>query len=110
MNAPTDILAGALLLAVATPAVAQTPPAPDPIIRLTPEQREAALESAATAAEIDPINGLDRRVHGEMGITIGTNGTRALYGTAIVPLGETGTAALSVLDARTGRAGRWRNR
>lgn len=111
MNALAHGLAGALLLVFAAPAPAQAPPLPDPVIRLTPEQREAALEAAAAhpSAARDPIDGLDRGVHGEMGVEIGTNGTRAVYGTAIVPLGQTGTAAISILDARTSRT-RWRNR
>lgn len=94
------LLAAALLLALATPAPAQS----SDVISLTPEQREAALEAAASrpVGEL-PINGLPKAVHGEVGMEIGTNGTRALYGTALVPLGDSGSAAFSFFNGRTGR-------
>lgn len=37
----------------------------------------------------------DRKIHGEVGALIGSNGTRAAYGTAVVPVGDSATAAFS---------------
>lgn len=123
----------ALLLAFLTaPCVAQAPaidaaeaPEPDPFFsgtippdpalagpvhRLSPEQREAAIEAGAarSAREIDGGNGPDRQIHGEMGVAIGTGGYRAAYGSAVVPLGDTGVAAVSVETDRSNY--RWRRR
>lgn len=76
----------------------------DQVVRLSPADREAAIEAGAQRAERElPINGLSRGVHGEMGVEVSSNGGRALYGTAVVPLGETGSAAFSFLTADPGR-------
>jgi hypothetical protein len=121
-------IAALLLATLATPCLAQASPEepffsgtipPDPAlagtIRLTPEQREGALEYGAkrSAGGIDGAPAPDGRVHGEMGVEVGTGGTRAMYGTAVVPLGETGTAAFSFETGRSKyrqrgyRAGGW---
>jgi hypothetical protein len=76
-------------------------------IRLSPAEREAAIEAGAARREGElPINGLPSGVHGEIGMEIGTGGTRALYGSAAVPLGENGSAAFSFMTGRT-NLGRW---
>jgi len=66
-------------------------------IRLTPEQREAALEEGAAraAAGLQPGGAPDRQIHGEVGLEVGTGGQRAAYGMAVVPLGENGAAAFA---------------
>lgn len=46
----------------------------------------------------------DRRVHGEIGTEFGNHGTRSIFGTAMVPLGENGFAAFSFEDGSYGRA------
>lgn len=96
----------ALLTLLATPAMASD--APSDVIRLTPEQRAAVLD----AASVRPNRGLDgggydRAVHGEVGLEIGSRGERAVYGSAIVPLGDNASAAISFFD---GRSGRWNPR
>ncbi len=109
------VVAVAILGIVAAPSLAaDTPdtapaatPAPDvsadSTVRLSPDQREAALEYGATRALREPpINGLDRKIHGEMGMEIGSNGSHALYGTATVPLGESSSATISFLTADSG--------
>ena len=128
---PTGRFAALLLAFLAAPCVAQAPapdaaaPAPDPFFsgtippdpalagavhRLSPEQREAAIEAGAARSTlgIDGGNGPDRQIHGEMGVAIGTGGYRAAYGTAVVPLGDTGAAAVSVETDRSNY--RWRRR
>jgi len=74
---------------------------PDGVVSLTPEEREAALESAAA----DPINGAagSRAVHGEMGIEMDSRGGHAVYGTAAMPIGSSGFLALSFLNGQYGR-------
>jgi hypothetical protein len=77
-------------------------------IRLSPEEREAAIEAGAARHERElPINGLQPGVHGEVGMMIGTGGARGMYGSAAVPLGENGSAAFSFMTERNryGRSG-----
>lgn len=97
-----------LLLAGATPAFAQA--TPTDTIRLTPAQREAALEAGAReSTRTLPLNGasLLNGVHGEVGFEIGTRGQRALYGSTSVPLGDRGAATFSFL---TSHIDGWRDR
>lgn len=82
------------------------------VYRLSPEQVEAAKNQASqveTNALIPEPSRTEiggpslygdetkpkREIHGEMGVVVGTGGTRGIYGTAIVPLGENSTAAFS---------------
>ena len=97
-------LALALAPSLALPAVAQSVPG---TIALSPEERAAVLDAAASRRpdESLPLNGDARQIHGEMGFEIGTRGTRTLFGSTIVPLGENGSAAFSFM---TGQQGRWR--
>ena len=92
----------ALMSAImASPAVAQNPAG---TIALSPEERAAVLDAAASRPDTSlPINGLDRQIHGEVGFEIGSRGQRALYGSTIVPLGENGSAAFSFMTDQ----GRW---
>jgi hypothetical protein len=112
-------LVAALATGAAAPTLAQTaaplgydPPIADAasrtgVVALSAEERTAVLDQAARGKEL-PINGApDRGIHGEIGIEVGNHGTRALYGTTIVPLGQTGTAAFSFL---TSRSNGWRVR
>jgi len=73
------------------------------VIRLSPAERSAVLDS--TAAENADLTGgnFGRQVHGEIGAMIGTGGTRGIYGTAAVPLGDTGMAIFSFENSRYGR-------
>ncbi|WP_293884385.1 hypothetical protein [Sphingomonas sp.] len=68
-------------------------------ITLTPEQAERAKEAGAARNAQDAALGLepgrDKSIHGEMGVAIGTGGYRSMYGTAIVPLGDSATLGLS---------------
>lgn len=97
------------LLAAATPCVAQvdtTQTTSTDSVRLTPEQREAALEAGAqrSASLLESGTGTDRRIHGEAGVEVGSRGERAMYGTAVVPVGQNGVAAVSY---GIGRGPRW---
>ncbi len=91
------------------PVVAQsTPPATDDTIRLTDEQRWKILEgntvesAAAARGELPGSEGPGRGIHGEVGVMIGSHGTRGAYGTAEIPLGENGSATVSVESSTFG--------
>ena len=85
----------ALALLLAAPGLAQD------IVRLSPAEREAALDAASSGLPINGAPGFgDGKPHGEMGVAVGSNGLRAVYGTTVIPLGDTGSLALGFSDAR----------
>lgn len=89
-------LAAATLSASPSP---PTPPTPPPQ-RLSQSEIDAVLDRAADRPVIDqpvppPPPPAPRQIHGEMGVAIGTNGYRAAFGTAAVPLPGDGVAILS---------------
>jgi hypothetical protein len=113
-----------LMVMLAGPAVAQ-----EQVYRLSPADREAAIAKAAMQPERQallltpepaPVAGLqpstardailnnslygegqpDRRPHGEVGMFIGSGGTRGIFGTTAVPLGDTGMASFSFSTGR----------
>ena len=85
--------------------------------RLSPAEVEQVLEKAAQKRDAptvsDPAAVLEKRparpVEGEMGVAIGTGGYREVFGTAVVPLGEQGTAVISFDSSQSNRGG-WRRR
>jgi hypothetical protein len=95
-----------------TAASAQTPEPSDTsqVRRLSPEQKEQILAEnerrRAEAAELDTaLGGSITRpsvIHGVIGAEIGTGGTRGIFGSALVPLGDRGAAAFSFEDSQTG--------
>lgn len=94
----------------AASAVAQDAPPPSTgVVALSPEQREAALEAGAIRSRDESLqNGAsDRRVHGEVGVEVGSRGERAAYGTMVAPIGQNGMAAISY---GTGQGPRWHGR
>lgn len=98
--------AAGMAQAVAAAPVAQ--PAPDAAgdtVRLSDEQRNAILASNtvdSAAAARGEMSAAERGVHGEVGVMIGTNGTRGIYGTAAIPLGDKGEAVVSFESSRYG--------
>lgn len=101
--------AAGMAQAVAGAPIAQ--PAPDAAgdtVRLSDEQRNAILASntvdsaAAARGEMSAAERSARGVHGEVGVMIGTNGTRGIYGTAAIPLGDKGEAVVSFESSRYG--------
>ena len=105
-------------------AVLATPAAATELVRLSDAQREAVIAAAANGPErtlvLTPEQAKrqsvldrslypefyqdgggavrDRKVHGEMSMFAGSGGTFGVSGAAVVPVGETGTAALSVMQ------------
>jgi hypothetical protein len=94
--------------AAAAPAAPAAPAANSDSVRLTDEQRMAILDSntaesaAAARGELTGSERADRRIHGEIGAMIGTNGTRGIYGVAEIPLGNNGSAIVSYENTRYG--------
>lgn len=93
----------------AAPQTAQPTVAPDgDTIRLSDEQRDKILdsntiESAARArGEMDTGGAPLPGIHGEVGAMIGSNGTRGIYGTAAIPLGDNAGAVVSFENSRYG--------
>lgn len=101
---------GSLAQLTATPEMAQAvSSAAADTIRLTDEQRWAILngntpESAAAArGEMTQAERARRGIHGEVGATIGSRGTRDIYGVAEIPLGDNADATISFESSRSGR-------
>ncbi len=89
-------------------APATPPPATGDTIRLTDEQRDLILSgitedsAAAARGELTGPQRAERRIHGEVGVMIGSNGTRGAYGTAAIPLGDNAGAVVSFESTRYG--------
>ncbi len=93
-----------LLALLATPVLAQ-----EQVYRLSEADKAAAIEAAGRQPESNtrlPIvdgrapGSTDKRVRGEVGMMVGTGGTRAIYGSTAVPLGENGMAQFSFSTGR----------
>ncbi|MDX5985612.1 hypothetical protein [Sphingomonas echinoides] len=96
---PTAGFAQQATTAPTTPAPATTQPSSGDTIRLSDRERDAILnsntvESAAAARGERPGSG-GPGIHGEIGAMIGSNGTRGVYGTAAIPLGDNAGAVVS---------------
>lgn len=76
------------------------------VTRLSPAEKEVLLdagtEESADRAQAQAMGGDSDRVHGEIGAMIGTGGARGVFGTAVIPLGENGTAVVSFENYRFG--------
>ncbi len=74
------------------------------VVALSPAEvvaaKEAGAQAHAESVALEPAPGRRRKIHGEVGFGIGTNGYRSVYGTAIIPVGDTGTVVVSVADTQ----------
>lgn len=97
----------------ATPAA--TPAAPTPVKQLTTQEQIAAFIAANPGPEIDggprgllpadrDENG-KRKVHGEMGMSVGTGGYRSAYASGLFPVGENATVGIAVSKTDFGKHG-----
>ena len=88
-------------------ASATLPPSSD-VRRLTDEQRREIEDNnteekaAAIRGELVGSRTLAPGIHGEIGAMIGSHGTRGIYGTAEIPLGDNGAAMVSFESSRFG--------
>lgn len=93
-------------LGCATIATAQT--APPETLSLTDAQKAdisaQATEDSVDAARagLDGTGAPDRKIHGEVGVMIGSHGSRGAYGTAAIPLGDHAGAVVSFENSRYG--------
>ena len=95
----------------AAPAAATPPRAP------TAQEQIAAFIAANPNPEIeDGPRGLvpadrdedgKRKVHGSMGVSVGTGGYRSAYATALIPVGENTTVGVAVSKTNYGKHGGW---
>ena len=94
-------------LALAALLMASAAIAEETVVALSPDAKakilDAAAEHNATLREEPTINGIGRRIHGEIGMFVGTNGARGVSGAAEMPVGETGTVAIAFENSRFGR-------
>lgn len=76
----------------AVPGAASAKPL-DPVIRLTPEQVEDVLAEAGRKPEVvDDGHPFGTSIHGVMGFEVGSDGARAAFGAATIPLGDDAVA------------------
>lgn len=103
-------------LAVAAPAIAEeviktgaatdAPPAPAPD---TAAQIDAWIKTAPPVnLDDDGPAGVTpgkepRKVHGEVGVSVGSGGYRSAYAVSVIPVGDTGTVSLAVSKSQGGR-------
>lgn len=94
-------------LALAALLIASAAGAQETVVALTPEAKAKILDATAARPSSSlgspAINGLDRQIHGEVGMMIGTNGTRGVFGSAVAPLGDSGSVAVAFENSRFGR-------
>jgi len=66
---------------------------------LTAQQKEDILAHGSESRVDDSLlwarSGGDGKIHGEVGMMVGTRNTRGIYGDAVIPLGKGATMALS---------------
>ncbi len=93
-----------LLILLAAPATAQ-----EQVYRLSDAEKQAAIEEASRQPEqttrLPIVSGrapgtADNRPHGEVGMMIGTGGSRAIWGSTAIPLGESGSASIGFSTGR----------
>jgi len=108
----TGVAPSEINLAAAEPAAPVTA-APKAEVLDTAEQikRWLAESPAATTPEEAYGEGVrlprDRQIHGEVGVAVGTGGYRSGYITSVMPLGETGTLALTIGQEKNGYRQYW---
>jgi len=92
----------AALLMASAPAIGA-----EQVIALSPAEKEnllnAAAERNAGVIEQPTINGVGRRIHGQVSMMVGTNGARGIAAAMVAPIGEKGTVALAFSNSRFGR-------
>jgi hypothetical protein len=89
----SNVLLAAALLVPAS-AAAQERPVEH---KLSEAEKERLLDEAVERRELleEALPAPKRRVHGEVGVAIGTGGFRSIYGSSVVPIGEEGSAAIA---------------
>ncbi|MGH6999482.1 MAG: hypothetical protein ACREEO_14910 [Phenylobacterium sp.] len=108
----TGIAPSEINLAAAEPA-APAVAAPPAETLDTAEQIKRWLAESPAAATPEEAYGervrlpRDRQIHGEVGVAVGTGGYRSGYITSVMPIGETGTLALTIGQEKNGYRSYW---
>ena len=108
----TGIAPSEINLAAAEPA-APAVSAPPAETLDTAEQIKRWLADSPAAATPEEAYGegvrlpRDRQIHGEVGVAVGTGGYRSGYITSVMPIGETGTLALTIGQEKNGYRPYW---
>ena len=99
------------------PAPVQAATQPGKVYRLTPEQiaginadptpqppltYDALFDKSLFPSPDDAAPRRDRKMHGEVGAFVGSDGSRGVFGATTVPLGDTGSASFSFENSRYG--------
>lgn len=98
------VLIGSGLASTAAAEAQATAPAAAPLT--TEQQIDAYLRTSPTLSlpsedEIDALQEeRERKVHGEVGVAVGSHGYREVYARSDFPVGKTGTLSLAVRDSR----------
>lgn len=96
---------------IAAAAVADPAPArrSDPPIDTAEQIRRWLADSPAAEADeaLAEREPRERKVHGEVGVAVGTGGYRSGYITSVMPLGETGTLVISLGQEKNGYRHYW---
>jgi hypothetical protein len=99
------LVAPVLCMAQELDGVIATGPSGSASPAMTTDQKVANILAGARAedgverqAAVDP-----RKIHGEAGVSVGSDGYRSAYVHTIVPVGETGAVALSYSQSKGGR-------
>ena len=75
--------------------------------RLSAAEVERILDKAAQKREVPAANAVTpvptRPIEGEVGVSIGSGGTREMFGTAVVQVGANGVAIISIDSAESSR-------
>jgi len=113
MSGRTTLIAALLALA-AGPALAQEAistagATPMPASADTAAQIDRWIADGAPPTEAPAINEA-RKIHGEVGVSVGTGGYRSGYVVSTVPLGETGSLTMAISQTEFGDRGRHRAR
>jgi hypothetical protein len=101
------VVLGVILLGASPAMVGAQVTAPDgtQTYALTPQEKADLLangsESRVDASLLRAQNGGDGKIHGDVGMMVGTRNTRGVYGDAVVPLGQGATAAFSFENFQT---------
>ena len=87
------------LILIATIALAPAPALAADERRLSAAEVERILDKAAQKREVPAAKSVPlapaRPIEGEVGVSIGSGGTREIFGTAVVPVGADGVAIIS---------------
>lgn len=107
--------ATALAAAAQTAAPAAQTSTPAAVRPLTTQEQIAAFLAANPTPQYDDgPRGLvpadrdedgKRKIHGSMGVSVGTGGYRSAYATALIPVGETTTVGIAVSQTNFGKNG-----